>query len=302
MSNLPSMKDEGKESNETVSHKPKRGRLVPCLRCGKLFHRDRWDRRYCSKVCYGATIRKAGNGPLVRLPNCLICDKPVPKTGTKYCSISCAAQAKRHPREKRLKNCQQCGKEFEIRTYHWQTRYCSLECSSEAGTRLPMLTKTCLMCSATFETKKEKRKYCSPACKKDHQRALYFDRPESEQRAIVDRLRGVSDYRSGLEITLCGILDLWRFEYFPQYRIHNYFADIFVPRWNLVIEVYGCYWHQCSACGYGDGTIQATDGERAQRIRALGYSVVELWEHDIRRDAEATLRSAFENVQTQRLE
>lgn len=59
-------------------------------------------------------------------------------------------------------------------------------------------------------------------------------------------------------------------------------VDFFLPEKNLIIECDGCYYHCCEQCGYTDrNDRRAIDATRTKRLRALGYIVQRMWEHDI---------------------
>lgn len=63
--------------------------------------------------------------------------------------------------------------------------------------------------------------------------------------------------------------------------------DVFIPELNLVIEVQGCYWHGCELC-YDDKARTdrvAEDYLRRMLMEEQGFSVLELWEHDIKSGA-----------------
>jgi G:T-mismatch repair DNA endonuclease (very short patch repair protein) len=70
--------------------------------------------------------------------------------------------------------------------------------------------------------------------------------------------------------------------------------DVLVPDRALIIEMQGCYWHGCTAC-YGERA--RTDRVVEDQMRRLlmeeqGYTVVEIFEHDIKSGAaDALLRA-----------
>lgn len=70
-----------------------------------------------------------------------------------------------------------------------------------------------------------------------------------------------------------------RFE--PHVKIGNYTVDFLVDDW-LVIEVNGCYWHRCKACGIKDDIrARFRDARRYRSLRSKGYEVAVVWEHDL---------------------
>ena len=80
-----------------------------------------------------------------------------------------------------------------------------------------------------------------------------------------------------------------RFE--AQYPIVPYSADFYLPEWNAVLECDGDYWHSLPE-------HQARDQERDTCLRAQGYQVVRVWEHDIKADVAMALTRALELVRT----
>ncbi len=62
----------------------------------------------------------------------------------------------------------------------------------------------------------------------------------------------------------------------------KFVVDFLVPEWNTIIEVNGCYWHGCSACGFsGTPKNRMTDPGRYAYIRACGYGLEIIMEHEL---------------------
>jgi very-short-patch-repair endonuclease len=86
---------------------------------------------------------------------------------------------------------------------------------------------------------------------------------------------------------MAGILDELGLRFLAQHRLAPKVGavDFYLPDWKVVIEVDGCYWHGCAACG-GDGWDRSEgDRDKTQRLAASGYAVLRFWEHQVRRDA-----------------
>jgi G:T-mismatch repair DNA endonuclease (very short patch repair protein) len=50
-----------------------------------------------------------------------------------------------------------------------------------------------------------------------------------------------------------------------------------------IIEVYGCYWHCCKKCGHPNrNKRRQKDASRINNFKDLGYSVLIIWEHELR--------------------
>lgn len=65
-------------------------------------------------------------------------------------------------------------------------------------------------------------------------------------------------------------------------------VDYRLERWPLIVEINGEAWHTSI-------TDRTADSERYQRLLALGFSVLVLWEHDIWHDA-ATVRRVMDDL------
>jgi G:T-mismatch repair DNA endonuclease (very short patch repair protein) len=87
---------------------------------------------------------------------------------------------------------------------------------------------------------------------------------------------------SSLEVQIAGLLDALGIEYIPQYEVDMAHVDFYVPSRNLIIEVYGCYWHQCDNCGHPDLGKREQDRKRQYFLRSKGYNLYMLWEHDMK--------------------
>ena len=96
---------------------------------------------------------------------------------------------------------------------------------------------------------------------------------------------------TGAERAACAILDKMQIKHIQQYPIHTgkktYYADIFIPSLNLVLEIDGAYHY----------TAEQTrlDANRSSGIRRLGIHVCRLSNHDARIPAriKAKLRRYF---------
>lgn len=74
--------------------------------------------------------------------------------------------------------------------------------------------------------------------------------------------------------------------------------DFAFPRAKLAVFLHGCFWHACPRHGSRPKSNVAFWSEKLDRnrrrdrrvaraLRASGWSVVTLWEHDVKRDAAA---------------
>lgn len=73
--------------------------------------------------------------------------------------------------------------------------------------------------------------------------------------------------------------------------INNKFCvDIFLPDYNLIIYIDGCYWHACPIhCP--NAKKPNSDNARIPYLTKCGYNVEILWEHDINIDSESLIKN-----------
>jgi G:T-mismatch repair DNA endonuclease (very short patch repair protein) len=63
--------------------------------------------------------------------------------------------------------------------------------------------------------------------------------------------------------------------------------DIYIPSLDLVVEVYGCYWHDCLRCTHPPCPVpnaRKRDTLRRRLLRQHVGRVVVIWEHEIKKD------------------
>lgn len=71
------------------------------------------------------------------------------------------------------------------------------------------------------------------------------------------------------------------------YRVKMYVLDLADPARKIGVEVDGCYWHGCPACGYSNAA-PAQFNARVARSKTTylvrrGWRVIRVWEHDLNR-------------------
>ena len=129
-------------------------------------------------------------------------------------------------------------------------------------------------------------KYCSQECRN-------LD-PAWHDKLIAMNLKQQSMKQSSIEVIGYGMLDAIGIEYIPQHLIASKFCvDAFVPALSTVIQFDGDYWH------FNPSKFQSPDSRQKKRIgldksqdaymKKLGYSVIRIWEHDIKHSAESVM-------------
>lgn len=115
-------------------------------------------------------------------------------------------------------------------------------------------------------------------------------------RAIKDRRNRTTEMRFRAYMVTLGIRG-W------QVRPGNLVGspDFVFPRHKVTIFVDGCFWHGCPKCGHIPKTNKpywrtkiarnrARDARTTRRLRRLGFSVVRLWECDLRKRPSTCVR------------
>ncbi len=102
---------------------------------------------------------------------------------------------------------------------------------------------------------------------------------------------------------------------FPGYRLNWKKApgkpDIAYPGKKIAIFVNGCFWHRCPLCNlplpkshleYWEPKFERNverDKSNYQKLEAMGWSTVIIWECEIRKDPESALMKALKLLESQ---
>lgn len=104
----------------------------------------------------------------------------------------------------------------------------------------------------------------------------------------------IPKYKTSIEYKIQDFLRELNFDFISQKFIndiiHQYRCDIFIPKYNLIIECDGNYWHH-----YPEG--REIDRIRTNELMEKGYKVLRLWEHDIRNMNIETFKWKLSNSQ-----
>lgn len=100
--------------------------------------------------------------------------------------------------------------------------------------------------------------------------------------------------------TEAAVIALFREAYITGWRKHPKGLlgkpDFYFPRAKLLVFVDGCFWHACPACRRNSPRTRVNfwrekiDGNRRRdnrtrrKLRALGYRVFRIWEHNLKDD------------------
>lgn len=93
---------------------------------------------------------------------------------------------------------------------------------------------------------------------------------------------------TSIETFVYDFLNEKEIKFIPQKAIRFSNVDAYLPDYNTVIQLEGCYWHGCPKC-YPQGpknNIQRKNIEKdkvsSQHIKEAGHHLIEIWEHDIK--------------------
>lgn len=141
----------------------------------------------CGKPCWGVNCQPCGWAKPKPRRDCVACGEPFvmesPHKSPKYCSLKCAATAKRTTPDR---TCEICGSAFARRAGGRKPpRFCSRPCADDARRNGSVISgqrprkkpprprawkvyfPTCQVCGRVFSAKSKSSKYCSDQCRID---------------------------------------------------------------------------------------------------------------------------------------
>lgn len=96
------------------------------------------------------------------------------------------------------------------------------------------------------------------------------------------------------ELVIFGMLHTYEFEFEFEALIDKYCVDFLLPK-NLIIEVFGDYWHSNKMVSRGKSINKVEkDEQRLSDLRSLGYAVHVFWESEIMK----TPKEAYKRLST----
>lgn len=257
-----------------------------CLVCDKIFivPRDTYNKKYCSKECRKKKEMKNDKGQFLKtadaeIVKCLNCGNEFRTTFKEsFCKAECYREYKKNNAKGRQKPeteiCLFCGKEFNIeKGLKGKRKYCSHECyyaymkSLTGSSEHPYYNKVeriCMNCGKKFLTKPAKVKYgegkfCSKNCHGAH--------------TVVN----ANKQDTKIEIILEAVLMELSLVYEKQKPIGWYVCDFYIPKYNLVIEADGDYWHRIEK-------VRKRDKRKNSYLLGKGYKLLRIWESDIHKN------------------
>lgn len=210
--------------------------------------------------------------------------------GRKYCSEQCKNTSKRpHQKTGEYVQCEQCKMEIYKRKSELKSsknHFCSHQCANtyQARNKLEFVCKTC---SETFYWSKSRIKdnnptFCSITCR---------DKNGDWHKNAVIQGNLVQQNKKGLnKLELLGktLLEQLGIEFEEQVLIADKFlVDVFIPKYNLIIQWDGDYWHGHSTKlknGEPDDRQKkrmALDKSQDEYMKKCGFTVLRFWEHEV---------------------
>lgn len=188
---------------------------INCQTCNKEFSvlpMDSRFKKFCSRKCAN------DRSPIFKI--CPNCQKEFRDPANTFCSRKCYDDYRKPPEQ----TCPQCNKKF-IPKHRTEKNSCSTECAQIAERR--RVTKTCLNCSKEFwvwESKKNRTKYCSKACRAKQQFS------SQEENEVVTIIAGILKEIPERAKT---------FSWLKSDNDRNMYLDAYFPKNNIAIEYDG---------------------------------------------------------------
>lgn len=189
-----------------------------------------------------------------------------------FCEKDCMYE---HRTKKVERTCQYCGDPFRVqRSEVWRGhgKYCSRRCAYDGmGPRGGSQIVECHYCGEEFREYNSriedgKGKFCDRECHDRH----YAESTES-----------------GLEVTVQGELDRRGIRYQTQKKVGPWYVDLYLPEFDLIVEVDGDFWHSLDR-------MQTRDARRDGWMKKHGRDFIRLSESEINDDLAAAVDRVVE--------
>lgn len=244
--------------------------------------------KFCSIKCKGVGSRSAEKP-------CDFCGKMFrSRKGGRYCTIECSQQGKRNGK---TISCVQCGNSFYATKNRGKAKCCSTACANMYQRR-NKIEHTCILCGKVFRkspafSKWDNVKYCSQKC--------YHEDPQVKKRLIEMNMKQQEISPTKLERAGYALLDDLGIKYIPQHVIGEKFCvDAFVPEHKIVIQFDGDYWHghplRFPIPDKRQKRRMALDLSQDAYMAACGYSVIRIWESDIKKSVHLVRQNLIHRI------
>lgn len=240
---------------------------------------------------------------------CEYCGKIVYKTLSQFnkrehhfCSNKCQSLLKREQTFEH-RRCEICEKTFYVSKKSTQ-RFCSTKCQNQWQTgnigfhnkRFKGGFLKCKFCNKEFLVGKYKyddgrEHFCTSQCRQGWYSSVWSQSEEwkerSRKRAVQILKNNKNSTQTRPQIMLNEILDELGIEYINEQPFVYYSVDNYLPKYNLIIEVMGDYWHS-SPLKYADKIndkqkhiVSRDKAKHTYIVEQYGLEILYLWESDI---------------------
>lgn len=271
--------------------------------------------------------------------NCGICGELVLKNksqtakitkGVAFCSLACLGLYNGKTRTNKVqKTCLMCTKPYEvIPALADKSVTCSRECHKKwqseylVGTKANNYrggnrTKKCEYCGKVYECEKpstvKRRKFCSKKCKNKYWTENTLHNEEFSKSWFIGNEKSRLRQAEGNETLPEKLVRIWLDENNVEFIqeqgfFEKYFADFYIPKGNIIIEVMGDYWHGNPNI-YGENK-KPLNSEQIDRIEKdikkrkdfikNGFQYYEIWESDIYENIKNVLNEIFPATTTRK--
>lgn len=304
-----------------------------CLVCGKHFtvYGKRKDTaKYCSRKC-----SDIGQNKQITL-RCEWCGKEVifkpskaKKSKHHFCSLKCLGLWNGEKRKNRVKKiCEICGKEYEVKKCDSTTSVtCSTHCQNE-WQRIHRIGAnaanwqggggllTCKQCGKQFMVRryqflKGSAKFCSQKCKQEYWKNNVLTRESFKKARHDGNMKMLSSKKpkycreTSLEKSIRLYLEKNNIPHECQYVVNNKFCvDFYIPDSGVIIEALGDYWH-ANPLKYSESNMNKLQQKNKHRdkarfayLKACGYVVFPIWEHDVNTNIDSAMQPFMEYIGT----
>jgi very-short-patch-repair endonuclease len=285
---------------------------VQCHLCGKSkfvtqykynYNISKGSNFFCDKYCsnkWRAIEYNKNRTDKRKNTNCIYCNKEILKKAktTKYCSTQCKGEHKKEINRVDVE-CSNCNKIFQKTKFHVNdsNNFCTKKCSSEWNSKQSKRVEmTCIICNKKYQVQNNRQdisKACSIKCNNTYKSTIWsVENVEFlRQNGVISSLNQSKD-GTWCENVIENYLKSLNIKFEPQKNIDDkYIADFYIEDLNLIIEVYGDYWHSNpSIYGESENLKPLNDHQKKQvkkDNKKIGYykfkkfSYLILWENDI---------------------
>lgn len=229
---------------------------------------------------------------------------------SKFCCRKCKDNYN-HKNNIVFKRCIICNKEFSVVKSKETTQCCCKKCANKVSAEKRIknrVDKICVICGKEYWTYKNKAKTSITCCKKCHDtwlKEVYSKTPEAiKQYKITGIISTLNQKTKNTkpELITKEYLTKNNIYFISQCPMYNQFiVDFYIPDRNLVLEVFGDYWHG-NPNKYGNNKKPLTERQIKQKekdkykenyLKNKGFNFVYIWEDDIYNNLDIIMKDIF---------